>query len=117
VTERYIYHIIDGDSTSNLFLKGFYSPATLSLDGFIHCSFFPQLEQVLYRFFSTATKVTILKIDITRLFSELIVENLEGGAELFPHIYGPINLECIVTTIQLTRNLHAQFDLSGLIYP
>lgn len=37
-----------------------------------------------------------LEIETDLLKSTVIHENLEGGEEKFPHIYGPVNREAVV---------------------
>ena len=34
----------------------------------------------------------------------MIAENLEGGEELFPHIYGPIPVAAVTEVTMLTRD-------------
>jgi glutathione S-transferase len=72
-----------------------------SLDevGFIHASTAAQVEQVANRAYPDAESV-VLVIDPERLRSEVRYERGEpGSAELFPHIYGPINLDAVVDVL------------------
>jgi uncharacterized protein (DUF952 family) len=39
----------------------------------------------------------LLHIDEDRLTSPVVVEDLVGSGEPFPHIYGPIDLAAVVT--------------------
>ena len=38
----------------------------------------------------------LLRIDPARLTAEVRYENLEGGTQLFPHVYGPIPVTAVV---------------------
>ncbi len=90
-----IYHIVLPDAWA-AFDGDHYQAASLADEGFIHCSFSEQLEGVLERYYSGAKSVMILGIDPQRLTSELVVEPSTGG-ENYPHIYGPINRDAIVS--------------------
>jgi len=37
----------------------------------------------------------LLEIDASRVQAEVRVENLEGGEQLFPHIYGPLHVDAV----------------------
>lgn len=63
---------------------------SLVVEGFIHCSTRDQVCAVANRLAPERSDLLLLKIDPSRIPSEIIYENLEGGQQLFPHIYGPI---------------------------
>lgn len=69
---------------------------SLASEGFIHCSFQNQLDQVLKRYYTDSERVLLLEIDPERLTSELKVEPSTNN-ELYPHIYGAINRDAIVS--------------------
>ncbi len=65
-------------------------------EGFIHCSFEHQVEAIadlVYR----GRDVVLLSVDPSRVQAEVRVENLEGGEQLFPHIYGALPLDAVVS--------------------
>ena len=64
--------------------------------GFIHCSFAGQLQRVADAFYRGRTDVVLLSIDAAKVTSPIREENTEGGSELFPHIYGPLNLDAVI---------------------
>ena len=41
------------------------------------------------------TDLVVLEIDRTKLQCDVIDENLEGGAEAFPHIYGRLPMSAV----------------------
>jgi len=55
-----------------------------------------QLKGVIERYYSGATGLLLLHIDSDLLRSELVFENTVGGEELFPHVYGEINMDAVV---------------------
>ncbi len=73
-------------------------------EGFIHCSFAGQLNGVLERYYSEVESVMILGIDPDKLASELVSEPSTGG-ENYPHIYGPINRNAIVSATERNSEL------------
>jgi uncharacterized protein (DUF952 family) len=93
-----IYHIVMPDVWS-AFQGSAYEAESLPSEGFIHCSFAEQLDAVLKRYYRNANEVTILEIDTEKLSSKLVVEPSTGG-ENYPHIYGPINVDAIVSVVR-----------------
>ena len=73
-----------------------YEADSLVTEGFIHCSFENQLDAVLGRYYSGRDAVVLLEIDTDKLNSKLVVEPSTGG-ENYPHIYGSINRDAIVS--------------------
>ena len=72
--------------------------ASLPEVGFVHCSFADQVEKVTAFLYGDdfAGDLVVLEIDTDRLDAEVRVENLDGGDELFPHIYGPVPTDAVV---------------------
>jgi len=91
-----IYHIVISDVWET-FHDVCYEAESLATEGFIHCSFADQLDAVLKRYYADAKAVTILEIDTSKLDSKLVVEPSTGG-ENYPHVYGPINIEAVMST-------------------
>jgi len=89
-----IYHITLPDEWEKSAGRGYHTAASIETEGFIHCSEAGQVERSLNRFFAGQPRVLILSIDPERLTSELRHEPAHG--ELFPHIYGPLNLDAVV---------------------
>ena len=80
-----------------------YAAESLETEGFIHCSFESQIEGVLERYYSGVKMVLLLEIDPKKLDSELRLEKSTND-ELFPHIYGKINLDSVLDVTK--RELH-----------
>jgi len=91
-----IFHITEQSTWQEAKHNTFYEGDTLSVDGFIHCCLFEQIEDVLLNWFKGKHNVVILEIDPEILLSPVKYENLEGGLEMFPHVYGPINLDAVI---------------------
>jgi uncharacterized protein (DUF952 family) len=90
-----IYHIVLPKVWKKFDGEKFYEAESLSTEGFIHCSFEDQLEGVLERYYSGVERVLTLEIDPELLASRLVNEPSTNG-EIYPHIYGKINLDAVV---------------------
>jgi uncharacterized protein (DUF952 family) len=89
-----IYHIVLPDAWA-AFDIDLYRHASLETEGFIHCSFAEQLDDVIRRYYSGEARVVVLTIDPDRLMSRMIKEPSTNN-DIYPHVYGPINRDAIV---------------------
>lgn len=85
-----IFHIIGSNRWATATAAGLYEADSLASDGFIHCSTEQQVARVANAGFRGRKDLVVLHIDESRLEAEVRYENLEGGDELFPHIYGSV---------------------------
>ncbi len=77
---------------------------TLEQEGFIHCSFDHQVLGVANRFYAVVDELAVLRLDPSRLGSEVVVEPpFPGSVEHFPHIYGPIPLAAVISVTPWRR--------------
>jgi uncharacterized protein (DUF952 family) len=95
-----IYHITLPERWAAAQQSGQYTADSLDTEGFIHCSEAGQVERSLNRFYRGVPRVHVLAIDPDRLASRLEYEPAHG--ELFPHIYGPLNLDAVVEVETVT---------------
>ena len=89
-----IYHIVLPEVWEKFKDEYEYEAESLRTEGFIHCSYQNQLEDVLERYYKNERKVLILHINTNRLTSALIAEP-STNREIYPHIYGKINSSAI----------------------
>ncbi len=92
----HIFHITERSTWQKAKHGNLYEGDTLSVDGFIHCCLFEQIEGVLLNWFKGKRGLVILEIDPEILLSPIKYENINGGQETFPHVYGPINTSAVV---------------------
>lgn len=90
-----IYHIVLPETWEKFKDENEYEAESLQTEGFIHCSYRNQLDEVLERYYKEAEKVLILHINSHYLNSKIVSEPSTGG-EFYPHIYGAINRTAIV---------------------
>ncbi len=91
-----IFHITSAAAAREAEQSGEYVPAAFAAEGFIHCSYQHQVDGVLARIFEGKTDLVLFEIDPARLSCRVVDENLEGGAELFPHIYGHLPMSAVI---------------------
>ena len=97
-----IYHIVLPDIWEKFKDEYEYEAESLHSEGFIHCSYRNQLDEVLERYYKNAGKVLILHINLHFLTAKFIAEP-STNREIYPHIYGKINKSAIVDVEE--RNL------------
>ncbi len=91
-----IFHITSRATWESALGAGIYEADSLKSEGFIHCSTADQYVWVANQRFRGRTDLVLLHIDEKRLRSEVRYENLEGGAPLFPHVYGAIPIAAVL---------------------
>lgn len=81
-----------------------YQADTLAVEGFAHCTKEPdRLLWVANRFYQAIEgDFVILCLETDRIEAEVRWEAADG--HLFPHIYGPINLEAVIDVLPFPRN-------------
>jgi len=92
-----IVHICDVTAWEEAQTIGEYRPDSLASEGFIHASQPGQVLDVANRFYAGRQDLLLLWIDPQRLRSELRYEPTDS--DLFPHIYGALNLEAVVAVV------------------
>jgi release factor glutamine methyltransferase len=93
---------------------GIYRDTSLEQAGVIHCSQPEQVLEVANRFYVGIPELVSLWLDPERLASGIRWENVDGT--LFPHIYGPINLDAVISATDMLPDHDGVFrniQLSG----
>ena len=106
-----LFHIASAEEARDAMRAGIYAPRAFAAEGFIHCSYARQVCDVANRIFSGRSDLVLLEIDRTRLTCEVIDENLEGGTQLFPHIYGRLPVDAVVKTHCFPCGADGRFEL------
>ena len=114
-----IYHITSRTAWNEARERGDYRAETLETEGFIHCSTDSQVLPVAEKFYLGQRGLLLLVIEPTLLASDLKWEPPSGGApppgvpegDLFPHVYGPINLDAVVKAVDLESNPDGKYKL------
>ena len=93
---EYIYHVTTLKEWEAAKIKNEYTPVNFEQDGFIHCSIEKQIPGVLDRFYKGQTGLVKLKIEKEKVQRPVLFELAIDLDELFPHIYGVLNLDSVV---------------------
>jgi Uncharacterized protein conserved in bacteria len=99
--ETIIYHITAKQEWETALQQGFYEAASLAVEGFIHCSKAEQVAGVLERYFKGRHHLVKLVIDTNKLTSKLQYDFSPSVNEKFPHIYGPVNINAVLSVIDV----------------
>ena len=113
-----IYHLAFRSDWEAAVASGEYRAPSLAEEGFIHASGDEaQLLAVAARLFAGRTDLLALDVDTGRLpaNSPVIREPARSG-EIYPHVYGPINLDAVVRVRMLAPDAAEPggFRLSGV---
>ena len=96
-----IYHVTRKADWEKALLKGFYEANSLRSEGFIHASSVNQITGVLERYYENENELLLLHIDEQLLTSPLKYELASSVDQVFPHIYGTINVDAVVKTAKI----------------
>ena len=75
--------------------QGAYEAPSLATEGFIHLSRPEQVVKVANARYSGQSDLVLLCIDPDRLEAQLKVEPGDDTDELFPHLYGALNVDAV----------------------
>jgi len=102
--------------------RGEYIAPSLESEGFIHCSTETQALHVANAFYRGQKGLVLLKLDESRIKSQVKWEAPAGppapgisASDSFPHIYGPINLEAVISTRDFEADSTTGFFNQSLI--
>jgi len=113
-----ILHLLSRESWAEAQAHGQLIAQSVATEGFAHCSTEHQIVDVANKYYSGANNMVLLNIDPARLTSKLIFEppaHLDGSPALphepmFPHIYGPINLDAVIEVIDFPCDFKGHFS-------
>ena len=108
-----IYHLARRSEWEEAGTTGRYRAGSLDQEGFIHCSRDEeQMLGVANRLFAGMEDVLVLDVDTDRLTSPVKHEPSRSG-EIYPHIYGPINVDAVVGVRPLIADAQGRFSKSS----
>ena len=110
-----IYHITTKAAWDEALKQGFYVPLAFEKEKFIHCSTKQQVLNTANRIFKSKKDLLLLCVQTEKVSSAIVYENLDGGAELYPHIYGFIYPDTVIQTIVFVSDEKGVFHLSNEI--
>ena len=111
--KKTIFHICSKHAWAKAQEEGEYSGDTLITEGFIHCSTPEQVIEVANNLFKGNSDLMLLVIDENGIAPEVKYED-GGNRKLYPHIYGPLNLNAVVKTVDFPVNSDGYFEMPRL---
>ena len=107
-----IFHLIHDADWEAAKPTGEVRPPSLAEEGFIHCSKDEeQAARVANRLYPSRRGIIVLELDTGLLVSQLKHEPSRSG-EIYPHIYGPLNIEAVVRVRAMSTDSESRFYLT-----
>jgi uncharacterized protein (DUF952 family) len=113
--EQSIFHLTTRSAWTAARSSGQYSADSLASQGFIHCSSREQVVGVANALFGGQRGLVLLEIDRSRLDSAVRFEaGTDQPGQIFPHVYGPINLRAVVRVLDYAPGADGKFHPPSL---
>ncbi len=109
--DEFIYHIISETEWENVKNNPFYEADSLKSEGFIHFSFKDQVCDTAFRYYPNQKDLLVMKASVSLLTSPLKIDPVTATAS-FPHLYGPLNMEAVITTEKLILNQDGTYSFA-----
>ncbi|NNC79025.1 MAG: DUF952 domain-containing protein [Acidimicrobiales bacterium] len=91
-----LFHILGADEWAAAQAVGWYEPDGFAAEGFVHLSERDQILRPANLLYRGQADLSLLRIDPARLEAEVVYEpGSHGEAELFPHLYGQLNIDAV----------------------
>jgi glutathione S-transferase len=117
--DRWIFHLALADEWREAVAAGAYERSTLGRSlaeqGFIHGSFARQVQAIADLLYRHRSDVVLLRIDPAKVGPEIRIENLEGGDDRFPHVYGPLAVDAVVRADPVELDADGRLRLEHLL--
>jgi len=105
-----ILHVAKRKEWEKAKLEGVYRGDTLDSQGFIHCSNSEQIVKVANNLFHAQKGLVLLCIVTSKVRSKIRYE-CAGSEELYPHIYGPLNIDAVINVADFEAAKDGKFKL------
>lgn len=108
-----IYHLTSRNAWTAARATGEYEAPSLDDEGFIHCSGDEaQTLRVAERLYAGVAGLQVLDVDTEKLASEVKREPSPRSGEMYPHVYGKINLDAVTRVRDLTLDPNGRHSIS-----
>ena len=112
-----ILHICSREDWADAQFLGEYRGDAIAIEGFIHCSKPDQIIEIANVLFKGQLNLLLLVIDSEKVQAPIKYEDpgdLEPTGKLYPHIYGSLNLDAVISTKELQPNEQGLFSLPAI---
>jgi uncharacterized protein (DUF952 family) len=115
-----VLHITSKHAWDEAVRAGVYTTPSLVNEGFIHCSTVNQTADTANRYFRGHSGLVLLLIDEGIASAEMRYEPPASShraepQELYPHLYGPLNLDAVIKVIDFRAGPGGAFALPEAI--
>jgi uncharacterized protein (DUF952 family) len=83
---------------------------SLDVEGFIHASPQNQLTRVANKYYKSVNDLLVVVLDVKKIKPEVKWEKAAGG--LYPHIYGPLNMDSVVDVTPVSLDGNGEYDIN-----
>jgi uncharacterized protein (DUF952 family) len=104
-----IFHITKREQWDEAKVAGIYRGDTLDSEGFIHCSTPQQVIRTANKYFYHQKGLALLWIESDKVEAEIKYEGVAG--DLFPHIYGALNLDAVTQVLKFEPGEDGMFEM------
>lgn len=106
-----ILHLISEQDWETASASGQWRPPSLGDEGFIHgSSNSEQVLRVAQRLYAGRADMLVLEVETERITQPLVVEPSRSG-ELYPHIYGPLDVSAVQRVLKLELDEQGGFAI------
>jgi len=110
--ESVLFHIIGAAEWTEAERLGCHAPQSLATEGFIHLSERRQILRPANLLYAGRQDLELLVIDRSKLRADVVYEpGSHGEDELFPHLYGQLDLDAVSRRVDFPCGADGQFVL------
>jgi uncharacterized protein (DUF952 family) len=84
---------------------------SLANEGFIHACEWRQLDRVANAYFGDADPLVLAAINPARVKPPVRWEESRSTGDIYPHIYGPLNMDAVTEVLTLQRGEEGRFTI------
>ena len=106
-----ILHITTRKQWDKAISEGIYTDSSLEEEGFIHCSTEQQILESANRYYHGRSDLLLLCISSSKIKAPILYEDSYQKGEVYPHIYGSLNLDAVLQTFDFPANSDGSFTL------
>ncbi len=103
IHQKMIYHLITPKEWETAKNQPSYAAESLTLEGFIHCSTAVQVARTANNYFKNQPEMLVLHIKEDNL-TDAVLKHEANSYDVFPHIYGRIVREAVVSETLIKQN-------------
>lgn len=109
LSDPYIYLLSSQQEYDNALKQGSLVRDSIESQGFIHASPKSQLTRIANKYYKETINPLILVVEKSKITADVKWEPATGG--LYPHIYGPLNIDAIVDVEKISMNSNNEYCL------